>query len=221
MKHLEDMEAQNRDGQTPMKITPALAREVPVLIMIDEIEAHLHPRWKLEIVSGLRKALPHASFIMSSHDPLCIRGMEQGEVTVFNRYYRPRNNEGFTREYVETISQFPIFENMTIEQLLTSDLFQLYSPDDRRVEAKFGNIIQLLEKEKEKKLIDDEKEVLETFRDEIDEALPVGLGEAGRLVQEAVAEFLALRRGPKKDANVKRKEAKEKILAILKDLAGD
>ncbi len=49
-------------------------------VLVDEIETHLHPRWKLRIVGLLREAFPRVQFIMTTHDPLCLRGMYQGEV---------------------------------------------------------------------------------------------------------------------------------------------
>ena len=56
------------------------ARDLNAIVLVDEIEAHLHPRWKLNIITGLRRALPNVTFIFTSHDPLCIRGMFDGEV---------------------------------------------------------------------------------------------------------------------------------------------
>lgn len=55
------------------------------VVLIDEIEAHLHPRWKMRIVTALREALPNVTFIMTTHDPLCLRGLRAGEVMVFRR----------------------------------------------------------------------------------------------------------------------------------------
>lgn len=193
-----------------MDINAMLAREVPVLVLIDEIEAHLHPRWKLEVISGLRRALPNATFIMSSHDPLCIRGMKNGEVVVFNRF--STDGVGSTRESVETIKKFPDFDLMTVEQLLTSDLFQLYSPNDRKTEKEFSRIIELLRKEKENALSGDDLDTLATFRDKINKNLPVGLSEAERVVQEAVARYLTNRR---QNTSAKRKVAREAAITEI------
>ena len=48
--------------------------------LIDEIEAHLHPRWKLEIVTRLRRVFPRVHFLATTQDLLCLRGVEPGEV---------------------------------------------------------------------------------------------------------------------------------------------
>lgn len=104
------------------------ALRLPAIVIIDEIEVHLHPRWKLQVISGLRKALPNVTFIMSSHDPLCVRGMKKGEVIVFNRFF---DNSNEKRDIVELIKNFPDFDRMTIGDILKSDLFQLFSANPR------------------------------------------------------------------------------------------
>lgn len=43
--------------------------QTPGLILIDELEAHLHPRWQRDIAKGLAKAFPSAQFIASTHSP--------------------------------------------------------------------------------------------------------------------------------------------------------
>jgi len=55
------------------------------IVLIDELDAHLHPRWKMRIVSSLRKAFPQVQFIASTHDPLVLRGIRNNEVAVLRR----------------------------------------------------------------------------------------------------------------------------------------
>lgn len=214
-----------------LNISAEMARDVPVLILIDEIEAHLHPRWKLEIVSGLRRALPRATFLLSSHDPLCVRGMLNGEVIVFNRFtYDEAGGVSFekaddapepTHEVVELITEFPDFASLTIEQLLTSDLFQLISPNDRRMERKFSRISRLLSMGEDALHSAEDERLLAEFRETVTNALPVGMNEAERLVQEAVAEFLAHRRDcSNQERDAKREQAKQKIFDKLQQIAG-
>ena len=220
MKHLE-----RRVGDSGLAVTAELAREMPVLILIDEVEAHLHPRWKLEVISGLRRALPQATFLMSSHDPLCIRGMNNGEVIVFHRYQLDNGSDKITREKVETITEFPDFRQLTVEQLLTSELFSLYSTDDRRIEKEFGNIITLLAQEKKGEINESGQDMLTAFRSHVTEqlhkALPVGSTEIERLVHEAVEEFLSKRRTNNQEVTDKlRRKAKAKIIEALQKVAG-
>lgn len=96
------------------------------VVLIDEIETHLHPRWKMQVVSALRKAMPNVQFIATTHDPLCLRGMRNGEVHVLIRNGR---NE------VEELLDLPDVRGLRSEQLLTSDYFGLASTSDPDIEA--------------------------------------------------------------------------------------
>ncbi|MGU3661830.1 AAA family ATPase [Methylobacterium fujisawaense] len=39
------------------------------VVLIDEIDLHLHPRWQQLVVEGLRKTFPNVQFIMTTHSP--------------------------------------------------------------------------------------------------------------------------------------------------------
>ena len=221
MEQLHEISESSEDEIEP---NIALARKLPILVLIDEVEAHLHPRWKLEIVSGLRRALPKAIFIMTSHDPLCIRGMDNGEVVVFNRIYDAKASGTAMKESVEVIDNFPDFRTMTIEQLLTSDLFQLYSADDRRLEQNFARIINGLSEEKtalSSELSSDEQKSLDAFTESINDALPIGMSEAETIVHKAVAQYLTSRRALSKTENdAAKKRAVDKIVGALGRFGG-
>ncbi|TBZ70216.1 AAA family ATPase [Rhizobium leguminosarum] len=95
------------------------------VVLIDEIETHLHPRWKMQVMSSLRRVLPRVQFIATTHDPLCLRGMDDGEVVVLQR------DEG---KEVRQLKDLPSIRGMTAEQLLTSDYFGLASTADPQLE---------------------------------------------------------------------------------------
>lgn len=63
------------------------------VVLIDEIELHLHPKWQQEVVMGLQKTFPNIQFILTTHSPQvlstvdkkCIRQIcfdENGQLTV-------------------------------------------------------------------------------------------------------------------------------------------
>lgn len=171
------------------------ARRARAIVLIDEIEAHLHPRWKLHIMDGLRRALPHVTFIVTSHDPLCLRGMFNGEVMALNRYLTDDPDGLDLPERIERIEAFENIEAMTVDQLLTSDLFQLLSADDIGTERQLAHAADMLASHD---ATADDLAVLDAeiarAMPSMAQALPIGRTEAGRLVQETVAEFLAARR---------------------------
>jgi len=50
------------------------------LIFIDEVDAHLHPRWQVKLIPFLKEAFPRATFFLTTHSPLLVRDTEEGEV---------------------------------------------------------------------------------------------------------------------------------------------
>lgn len=95
------------------------------VVLIDEIGAHLHPRWKMRIIGSFRKCFPKVCFIVTTHDPLCLRGIREGEVVVLNE--GPKNA-------IEVITNLPDPSKLNVEQLLKSNFFGLNSTLDPKDE---------------------------------------------------------------------------------------
>lgn len=55
------------------------------VVIIDELDAHLHPSWQQRIVGLLRKTFPNVQFIISGHSPLLVAGAGLGEVSVMRK----------------------------------------------------------------------------------------------------------------------------------------
>jgi predicted ATPase len=55
------------------------------IVLIDEVEQHLHPRWQLTIMNHLQKAFPKMQFIATTHSPLVVSGCEQCAVHALDR----------------------------------------------------------------------------------------------------------------------------------------
>jgi len=189
------------------------------VVLIDEIEAHLHPRWKMQIMNGLRKALPGLTFIVTTHDPLCLRGMRDGEVVVLQRVINDDISiESEFPTVVQTLTALPHLSTMRVDQLLTSDFFQLYSTVEPKVNQQMAHVADLIAKMQQAiPLNDEEKRVMSAFEEDIAAAMPVGTSEAHRLVQEAVADYLKQRHAKSApEMGELRISTREKIVDILR-----
>ncbi|MGY4526844.1 AAA family ATPase [Pseudomonas sp. TE21394] len=53
-------------------VTPENRRidEVPGMVLVDEIDLHLHPEWQRSVVPTLATTFPHLQFVFTSHSPL-------------------------------------------------------------------------------------------------------------------------------------------------------
>ena len=53
---------------------------VPGVVLIDEIDAHLHPTWQTRIGQWFTKYFPNIQFIVTTHSPLVCRACENGSI---------------------------------------------------------------------------------------------------------------------------------------------
>jgi uncharacterized protein (TIGR02646 family) len=122
------------------------------IVLIDELGNHLHPRWRMKIVSALRKAFPKLQFIVTTHEPLCLRGLSHGEVVVL-----VRDQENKIRALD---SEFlPDHSLLRIDQLLTSDLFGLINVMDDETEKTYEQYYALLSKKETDRTAEDNKKI--------------------------------------------------------------
>nr|WP_283809962.1 AAA family ATPase [Bradyrhizobium vignae] len=59
--------------------------EAPGIVIVDEVDAHLHPSWQQKILAMLTSTFPNVQYIVSAHSPFIVAGCDQGEVSVLRR----------------------------------------------------------------------------------------------------------------------------------------
>lgn len=89
----------------------------PAVVLIDEIDLHLHPRWQRGIVQFLTERFPNVQFIATAHSPLVVQASADANVVVLRR-------EG---DEVRIDSDPKIVRGWRVDQLLLSDVFGLDS----------------------------------------------------------------------------------------------
>ncbi|MBK7143330.1 MAG: AAA family ATPase [bacterium] len=60
-------------------------RSESAIVLIDEIDAHMHPAWQQSIVEKLTECFPNTQFICSTHSPLVVGGMDISQIIKFSR----------------------------------------------------------------------------------------------------------------------------------------
>jgi predicted ATP-binding protein involved in virulence len=53
--------------------------ETEGIVLIDELDLHLHPKWQRSIIENLRRAFPKIQFICTTHSPFLIQSLRSGE----------------------------------------------------------------------------------------------------------------------------------------------
>jgi hypothetical protein len=68
-------------GQMLWEAGTAMAPEdMEGLVLIDELDLHLHPSWQRVLVPALRASFPRVQFIATTHSPLLLTGLRDDEI---------------------------------------------------------------------------------------------------------------------------------------------
>ncbi|MBP3959610.1 AAA family ATPase [Gemmata sp. G18] len=97
----------------------------PAVVLVDEIDLHLHPKWQRKLMSFLTERFPNTQFIATAHSPLVAQAAADANLAVLRR-------EG---DHVIIDNEVDNIRNWRIDQILTSDLFGLETARPPQVEA--------------------------------------------------------------------------------------
>lgn len=184
------------------------------IVLIDEIGTHLHPRWKMQVVESLRTAFPKLQFIVSTHEPLCLRGLNAGETIVLSK-----NND----DRIIAIQDLPDPSELRIDQILTSEFFGLKSTFDPKTEKLFEEYYAILAKDYLNRS-DSEKSRLQELQKIIPRVKHLGDNLREDLAYYVVDELLAKKvkedGGLKLDKSIK-KEALDRVASLWNSIKSD
>ena len=105
----------------------------PALVLVDEIDAHLHPEWQQKLTGIVREHFPNVQIIATTHSPLIVAGMKQRELLIASRV-------------ADKVTVSPAIidpEGLRADQLLTSPIFGLTSTRSPEVAAKIDQLRSL------------------------------------------------------------------------------
>ncbi len=92
------------------------------VVLIDEIDQHLHPSWQKIVVNRLRQVFPKVQFIMTTHSPTIIQGAS--DEAIIYRVFRDK-------ETAETKVSEPVYrrdlDDLMVNSLITHPIFGLES----------------------------------------------------------------------------------------------
>ncbi len=56
--------------------------EMEGLVLVDELDLHLHPTWQVGFIPALKQTFPRLQFVVTTHSPMLLAGLEADEVVV-------------------------------------------------------------------------------------------------------------------------------------------
>lgn len=89
------------------------------IVLIDEIELHLHPQWQREVLPALQKTFPNIQFIVTTHSPQVLSNLKKEEVFIlkdnkiseFKPYVEGRDSNSILSEIFGVSERPKIFQD--------------------------------------------------------------------------------------------------------------
>jgi predicted ATP-binding protein involved in virulence len=91
------------------------AKDLTGIVLIDEFDLHLHPKWQKELVEKLTKTFPKIQFIVSTHSPIPLLGAPKNSVII---NVQRSEEEGITAQKLDID-----FTKLTPNSILSSPIF--------------------------------------------------------------------------------------------------
>ncbi len=132
--------------------------EEPCIVLVDEIDLHLHPKWQRKIVGFLSDIFKNAQFIVTAHSPLIVQAAEDANIVLLKR-------EGDSVRIYNDVEKDRI-QDWTIDQILTSDLYDLITSRPPKFDPILERKQNILKK---KKLTKTDKSELESISKKLEE----------------------------------------------------
>lgn len=89
------------------------------VVLVDEIDLHLHPKWQMKVVSTVAKALPRMQFVFTSHSPLVVGSLEWMNIVTLKA--SAKSNRTVTKRLKQSV------HGLDADQILLTDFFGLQS----------------------------------------------------------------------------------------------
>ena len=105
--------------------------ETPGLVLIDEIDLHLHPKWQRQIVPALKKIFPKIQFFATTHSPQVIGECKPEEIVLLTPHGQKRPSGGYGRD-----------SNWILECVMNAE------GRDPDIAVRLRNLFELIEDEK-------------------------------------------------------------------------
>ncbi len=96
-------------------------KDIEGIVIIDEFDNHLHPKWQKNLVQTLSELFPNVQFIVSTHSPIPLLGAPIGQTVILN--VNRTKEEGITVKRLTKLEKE--FHYLLPNQLLTSDIFDM------------------------------------------------------------------------------------------------
>jgi len=160
---------------------PETLADKPGVLIIDEIDAHLHPSWQRRIIPALTETLPALQIFCATHSPLMLAGLKAGQVQLLTR--DDKGKVTVSRNEKDIIG-------WTADEIYSS-FMDIHDPTDLKTKEKLDQLRELRGK---KTLSAADSKKLEGLRADVGHILRSGPGDE---IAQRVNEALRVAKQPK------------------------
>ena len=161
---------------------PKKLEEQPGILIIDEIDAHLHPSWQRRFLPALTRQFPNIQIFCSTHSPLVLGGLKAGQVQLLRR--EPDQTISVSTNEYDIVG-------WTVDEVLRN-ILDVATPTDLSTEKMLQKLQALQSRQR---LTAKDKLELEKLRKSVNEELLAGPSEAQFKKLEALLTTGAKERG--------------------------
>jgi hypothetical protein len=151
------------------------------VVLIDELDIHLHPIWQRDIAQLLQEQFPNLQFIVATHSPLIASGAGENSLTL-------KFSMVGSKAKVETIKNISA---LSVDNILRSPAFEYISPYSPQTQGKIDRYDILLPKKDH--LNNDEKKEFKQLQLFVQEARPFGGPPAPGSLEAKIDAFLGVK----------------------------
>ncbi len=91
------------------------------MVLIDEIDLHLHPNWQRHVIGDLKAAFPNLQFVATTHSPFIVQSLSQEELINLDLEYGEEGLEKDPANYgIEDVAEI----EMGVENVARSEAFK-------------------------------------------------------------------------------------------------
>ena len=134
--------------------------KTPGIVLIDEVDMHLHPKWQWKIIEALKTTFPKVQFITTTHSPIVISSCKNDKIILLENV----SNNNLEIEYQKSKKGWQI--NDVLEQIMET------TNRDPETEEKLRRISLLAKKKLSKSMTSSDSDEYNTLISEVKSLLP-------------------------------------------------
>lgn len=120
------------------------------IVLIDEVELHLHPQWQKEVVDKLKDVFPNIQFFITTHSPMVVSNINTNQMVVLKNGERVEtSSSSYGQKIDEVLVDFFDIDNprgVKVAKLIEDAKSALREKDKARFQELYDDIQKIISK---------------------------------------------------------------------------